>query len=200
MPLTTLPASPIAAIRTIELTADRAPELQRFFDENPAYFLATSGEPAGPKEAYEEITGEVPVGWGFTKKWVVGYAQENGSLVALANVITDLLAPTVFHIGTFIVATARHGTGDAQELYRGLEHWSAANGAMWMRLGVVKGNTRAERFWASAGYIPVRERHGIQIGNRTTTIRNLVKPLNDGNLEAYLSLVPRDRPEGESAL
>ena len=200
MPLTTLPVSPIAGIRIIELTADRAPELQRFFDENPAYFLATSGEPAGPNEAYEEITGEVPAGWGFTKKWVVGYAQENGSLVALANVITDLLAPTVFHIGTFIVATARHGTGNAQELYRGLELWSAANGAAWMRLGVVKGNARAERFWASAGYIPVRERHGIQMGNRTTTVRNMVKPLKSSNLEAYFSLVSRDRPEGESAL
>jgi hypothetical protein len=200
MPLTTLPVSPIAGIRTIELTADRAPELQRFFEENPAYFLATSGEPAGPDEAFEEITSEVPAGWSFTKKWVVGYEQENGSLMALANVITDLLAPAVFHIGTFIVATARHGTGDAQQLYRGLEHWSAANGAAWMRLGVVKGNARAERFWASAGYIPVRERHGIQMGNRTTTVRNMVKPLNGGNLEAYFSLVPRDQSEGESAL
>ena len=200
MPLTTLPVSPIAGIRTIELTADRAPELQRFFEENPAYFLATSGEPAGPDEALEEITSEVPTGWSFTKKWVVGYAQENGSLVALANVITDLLAPAVFHIGTFIVATARHGTGDAQELYRELEHWSAANGAAWMRLGVVKGNARAERFWASAGYIPVRERYGVQMGNRTTTVRNMVKSLKGGNLEAYFSLVPRDRPEGESAL
>jgi len=120
--------------------------------------------------------------------------------MALANVITDLLAPTVFHIGTFIVATARHGTGDAQKLYRGLEHWSAANGAAWMRLGVVKGNARAERFWASAGYVPVRERHGIQMGNRTTTVRNMVKPLKGCNLEAYFSLVPRDQPEGESAL
>jgi len=199
MPLTTLPASPMAGIRTVELTAERAPELQRFFDENPAYFLATSGEPAGPNEAYEEITSEVPAGWSFTKKWVVGYIQENGSLMALANVITDLLAPTVFHIGTFIVATARHGTGDALKLYDGLEHWSAANGAAWMRLGVVKGNTRAERFWASEGYIPVRERHGIQMGNRTTTVRNMVKPLESGNLEAYFSLVPRDQSEGESA-
>ncbi len=200
MPPTTLPVSPIAGIRTIELTVDGAPKLQRFFDENPAYFLATSGEPAGPDEAHEEITGEVPPGWNFTKKWVVGYAQENGSLVALANVITDLLAPAVFHIGTFIVATERHGTGDAQVLYRGLEHWSVVNGAAWMRLGVVKGNTRAERFWASAGYIPVRERHGIQMGSRATTVRNMVKPLKGGKLEAYFSLVPRDQPEGESAL
>ena len=200
MPLVTLPVSSIAGIRTIELTADRAPELQGFFDENPAYFLATSGEPAGPNEAWEEITGEVPPGWSFTKKWVVGYAQESGSLMALVNIVTDLLAPSVFHIGTFILATARHGTGDAQKLYDGLEHWSAANGAAWMRLGVVKGNARAERFWISAGYIPVRERHGIQMGNRITTVRNMVKSLKGGHLNAYFSLVPRDLPEGENPL
>src|SRR5437762_12577940 len=59
MPITCLPVSPIHGLHTVELTPDRAPELQRFFVDNPAYFLATSGEPAGPNEAYEEITSEV---------------------------------------------------------------------------------------------------------------------------------------------
>jgi GNAT superfamily N-acetyltransferase len=200
MPLTALPVSPIEALRTIELTLDRAPLLQRFFNENPAYFLATSGELAGPDEAIEEITSDLPAGWSFTKKWVIGYADDHGSLAAMANVITDLLATSVFHIGTFIVATERHGTGDAQVLYRGLEQWAAGNGAAWLRLGVVQGNARAERFWASLGYIPVRERPGIQMGSRSVTVRNMVKPLAGNTLEEYLSLVPRDRREGESAL
>lgn len=197
---TTLPASPIAQLRTIELTPDCAPLLQAFFDDNPAYFLATSGEPAALDEAHEEITSEVPADWSFTKKWVVGYAEEHGSLVAMANVITDLLAASVFQIGTFIVATDRHGTGDAQLLYRGLEDWAATNGAAWMRLGVVQGNTRAERFWASMGYVAVRERRDIQMGNRMVTVQNMVKSLDGGTIEQYFALVPRDRPEGERAL
>ena len=196
MPIAALPVSPMPGLHTVKLTPDQAPALQRFFQDNPAYFLATSGEPAGPDEAHEEITGEVPAGWGFTKKWVVGYADDRGSLAAMVNVITDLLAPAVFHIGTFIVATSRHGTGDAQVLYRGLEDWSVVNGAQWMRLGVVKGNSRAERFWASAGYLPVRERVGIRMGERTTTVRNMVKPLGGADLETYFALVPRDRHAG----
>lgn len=200
MPITHLPVSPIVGLHTVELTLDLAPMLQRFFEENPAYFMATSGEPAGPDEAREEIISELPTGWRFTRKWVVGYVDSHGSLVAMANIITDLLAPAVFHIGTFIVATARHGTGDAQMLYRGLEVWSIVNGANWMRLGVVKGNTRAERFWKSAGYVSVRERHGIQMGNRTTTVCAMMKPLAGGNLAAYLALVPRDQPEDESTV
>ena len=199
MPATTLPVSPISTLSTIELTLDHAPLLQKFFNENPAYFLATSGEPAGPKEGAEEITSELPAGWSFTKKWVVGYANTDGSLTAMANVITDLLAPSVFHIGTFIVATERHGAGDAQVLYQGLERWAASNGAAWMRLGVVQGNTRAERFWASQGYVAVRQRFGIQMGTRSVTVQTMVKPLMGGAIAGYFTLVPRDQPESKSA-
>jgi GNAT superfamily N-acetyltransferase len=193
---TLLPESPLAGLATIELRADDAPLLQRFFDANPAYFLATSGEPAGPGEALEEITGEVPADYGHTKKWVIGYVDPRGELAAMANVITDLCARSVFHIGTFIVATDRHGSGDAQALYQGLETWSLANGAAWMRLGVVCGNARAERFWAARGYLPVRRRDGVQMGPRLVSIQTLFKPLRGGSLAQYLALVARDRPAG----
>ncbi len=197
---TALPVSPIEGLQTIELTVGHAALLQRFFEENPAYFLATAGEPAGPEEALDEINGEVPAGMPFTKKWVVGYAGADGSLVAMANVITDLLALSIHHIGTFIVATKLHGSGQAQILYQGLERWAASDGAAWLRLGVVRGNARAERFWASQGYLSVRERPGIEMGKRVVTVRNMVKPLASGSLEEYFALAPRDRPEPSGVL
>ena len=194
-----LPISPIDKITTIELTVDQAPLLQRFFDENSAYFLATSGEPAGPHEGLEEITSQVPSEMSFTKKWVIGYLGLDGRLIAMANVITDLLAHSIYHIGTFIVATDLHGSGVAQVLHRGLESWALENGASWLRLGVVHGNTRAERFWSSQGYIPVRERPGIKMGARVVTVRNMIKPLLAGSLNEYLALAPRDRAEHKDA-
>ena len=105
-------------------------------------------------------------------------------------------SPSVFgHIGhVHRAARSRHGTGDAQRLNQGLETWSSANGAAWMRLGVVQGNTRAERFWAGQGYVPVRERPGIEMGKRMVTVRNMVKPLTHRTLEQYFELAPRDRP------
>jgi len=195
-----LPSSPVSALRAIELTPEEEPLLQRFFEENPEYFIAAHGERAGPNEAREEIHGELPAGWSFTRKYLVGYTDEAGSLVAMANVITDLLAKDVWHIGLFIVATARHGTGDAQALNEGLERWAMANGAKWLRLGVVRGNARAERFWESLGYVQTRTREGVQMGKRTNTVRVMVKPLAGGTIEEFLSLVPRDRPEVPSAL
>jgi GNAT superfamily N-acetyltransferase len=195
MPLTKLPSSPIPNLHTIELTSNEEPMLQRFFDANPQYFLAVNGEPAGPDEAHEEIHGELPPGWSFTKKWLIGYVDAQNELVAMANIISDLLAPGVWHIGLFVVATSRHGIGDAQTLHHGLETWAMENGAQWLRLGVVQGNARAEHFWESLGYIETRTRDDVAMGKLKNTIRVMVKPLDGGSLERYLSLIERDRPE-----
>ncbi|MDE2627075.1 MAG: GNAT family N-acetyltransferase [Burkholderiales bacterium] len=198
MPTTPLPSSPIPGLRTVEITSADEPVLQCFFDANPQYFLAVQGQPAAADEAHEEIHGELPPGWRCTKKWLVGCVDAQGSLQAMANVVSDLLAPGVWHIGLFIVATARFGTGDAQALYRGLETWASAEGANWMRLGVVQGNVRAERFWEALGFVQTRTRSGVEMGKLTNTLRVMVKPLAGGTLEQYLSLVERDRPGPQS--
>lgn len=194
---TELPASPVQGLRTVELTPEHEPLLQRFFEANPLYFVAVNGEPATPNEAHEEIRGELPSGWPYTKKWLVGYVDDKNALVAMAIVVSDLLAASVWHVGLFIVATSRHGTGLAQELYEGLEAWAAANGATWLRLGVVKGNARAERFWERQGFIQVRLWHDVKMGRLTNTLRTMVKPLTGESIEIYLSRVERDRPEAE---
>lgn len=195
VPPTALPRSPLPGLRTVELLPEHEPLLQRFFEANPAYFLAVHGEAAGPQEAHEEIHGQLPAGWSFTKKWLLGYLDAHGALVAMANVITDLLAPRVWHIGLFLLAGSRHGSGEAQALYRGLETWAAATGAHWLRLGVVQGNTRAERFWQSLGFVQARTRNGVEMGRLSNTLRVMFKPLAGGTLAEYLALIERDRPE-----
>ena len=195
MPISELPPLPVPGVRTIELVAGCEPLLQRFFDANPDYFVIVNGEPAAPNEAHEEIHGELPAGWSFSKRWLIGYVDADGALVAMANVVSDLLAPGVWHVGLFMVAASQHGTGLAQTLHRGLESWALANGARWLRLGVVQGNARAERFWQSQGYVETRTREGVAMGKRVNTLRVMVKPLTGGTLPQYLALIERDRPE-----
>ena len=190
-----LPPPPSPELRVLELGADSESLLQRFFEENPLYFESVNGEPPQPTEAHEEIHGALPAGWRYTKKWVIGYASAQGSLVAMANLVSDLLAPSVWHIGTFIVATSNHGGGDALVLYRNLESWARRNGAQWFRLGVVQGNVRAERFWERQGFMQTRLRPGVSMGRLTNTLRVMFKPLAGGSLAQYLALVERDRPE-----
>ena len=125
---------------------------------------------------------------------MLGFEDEAGALVAIAEVVADLFARDVWHIGLFIVATAAHGSGAAQALYRHLEAWMVCGGARWLRLGVVAGNARAERFWERLGYIEVRKREGVPMGQRVNTLRVMVKPVA-GRLDEYLSKVGRDRAE-----
>jgi GNAT superfamily N-acetyltransferase len=195
MASTELPSSPLPDLGVIELGIGSEALLQRFFDANPEYFLAVSGEPAGPDEAHEEIRGEVPAGMSWTRKWLLGWVDAAGELAAMADGVVDLLAPGVWHIGLYIVATSRHGRGDARALYRSVESWAVQSGAAWMRLGVVAGNARAERFWEAQGFVETRTRT-VEMGQRTNTVRVMHKPLAGGTVEQYLALVPRDRPEG----
>lgn len=192
-----LPSAPVPNLRTVTLTAEWEPALQRLFDESPQYFLSVKGEAAQPGEAHEEIHGEPPSGWSFTKRWLIGYADSKNNLAAMANVVSDLLAPTVWHIGLFMIAMDRQGTGEAHSLYAGLESWTLSNGACWLRLGVVAGNTRAGRFWERLGYQNVCRLEGIAMGKRTNAVRVMVKPLTGRPMQEYLAMVERDRPDGD---
>jgi RimJ/RimL family protein N-acetyltransferase len=177
----------------VELGDADVPTLQQFFERNPEYFLAIGGQPPDANEAKDEVQSAPPQGWTYTRKWLIGFEDASGALVGMANVVSDLLAPGIWHIGLFIIATRLHGSGSAQSLFTALEHWTHYRGARWLRLGVVKGNNRAERFWERCGFAEVRERDGITMGTRSNTVRVMAKSLAGGALEAYLSLVPRDR-------
>ncbi len=196
--MTSLLVSPLAGLRSIELGPSSEALLQRFFEANPLYFLAVSGEPPGPEDAFEEIHELPPEGWTYTRRWVIGFANPSGELAAMANVVEDLLARGVWHVTTFIVETARHGRGDAAKLYEGIEAWAKASGASWLRLGVVKGHCAAERFWQKCGFLQTCERHGVVFSQRVQTLRVMCKPLSGGSLSEYLELVERDRPESNA--
>ena len=189
-----LPLFGAGGFRAFEMHAEDVPALQRFMDANPEYYLAVTGEAPGDREAQEQFHDAPPADWPHTKLWPIRFLTQGGSIVAMANLVSDLLAPGVWHIGLFIVATALHGSGAAQAMYGQLEAWTHAQGAQWLRLGVVAGNARAERFWERAGYVEVRDRGGIRLGARTHTVRVMVKPLAGGTLPQYLALVVRDRP------
>lgn len=177
------------------LTRADTARLQRFFDANPAYFQLLGGNPAGPDEAAELFDDLPPAGWSYTRVWHVGFADARGDLVAMADLVADLLAPAVWHVGLFVVATDRHGSGDADRLWQALAAWMQAQGAQWLRLGAVATNPRALRFWRRQGFIPLRVREGVEISGRLHTVQILARPVSDGRIEDYLRLVPRDLPE-----
>jgi len=178
----------------VELDEEDLPALQAFFVANPEYFQAVTGSPPRPDEARQEFESRPPPSVPYDKVHILGFLDSSGQMVAMASVMTGLLAPRVWHISLFIVATALHGTGTAGLLYARLEKWAKDGGASWLRLGVVVGNLQAERFWEKAGYKEV-QRVPEQLGSMTHTSRVMIKPLGSLDVDEYLREVPRDRPK-----
>jgi RimJ/RimL family protein N-acetyltransferase len=121
--------------------------------------------------------------------------DQRGALVGVAIVVQDLGAKSVWLIALFLIATALQGSGMGSEIYVAFERWMKENGALWIRLSVVEGNSSAERFWAKHGFSLARKRENVDTGGRLNTICVLVKPLLVEPLSTYLALVPRDQPD-----
>ena len=183
------------ASTAFEIDAADLPALQGFFEQNPEYHLAIGGEPPGPAAAQEEFDSLPPEDWRFEKKWLIGVNDAEGRMVGMASLIENLFVDGVWHIGLFIVATRLHGLGTAPGLYRALEAWLREQGCRWIRLGVVEGNARAERFWEKCGYRDVRKRLAVPMGKKVNDVRVMVKPLATASVREYLSAVARDRTE-----
>lgn len=186
----------LAAFEVAEADLD---DLQRLLGGAPRYEELAAGGPVPADAARETYDARPPADWTYSRRWLVGFREEQGGeLVAIADVVTDLLAAGVWHIGLFLLPERLHGTGLAQRAYAALESWMRNGGARWLRLGVIEGNVRAERFWRRLGYAEVRKRQGVVMGRRTHVILVMAKSLGGRPLDEYLSLVPRDRrPDGD---
>ena len=180
--------------RLREFGADDIDLVQRFFEANPEYFLTVNGEGPAPDEAKTEFADLPPPGMPYRAMWLLGFFDREGALIGVATIVGDFLQPHVWHVGLFIVASALHGSGVAHALYRRLERWMVEQGARWLRLGVVRGSAKAERFWLRCGYAQVRERGPLAMGKKTNLLRVMAKPLAGGTIDEYLELVERDRP------
>ena len=192
MPTDAEPAGPGYGLR--ELGAADVAAVQRFFEANPAYFRIVNGEGPRPDEAQAEFADLPPAGMAYRKMSLLGFYDGAGTLIGVATIVADFIAEHVWHVGLFVVATALHGSGVAASLYALLERWMVGQGAQWLRLGVVKGSVRAERFWQRCGYVQVRERGPVAMGKKSNLLRVMAKPLAGGTIAEYLARVERDRP------
>lgn len=170
------------------------PELQALFDANPGYFQTINGRNALPDEAQTVFDERPPPHLAHGRNIVAAVRDRAGALVGVVIVDTDLCAVGVWHIALFQLAEALHGRGLAAPLHAALEAWARDGGARWLRLVVIEGNSRAERFWARLGYTALRRREGFDTGGRLNNARVMAKPLGPDGIDTYLSLVPRDQP------
>jgi RimJ/RimL family protein N-acetyltransferase len=178
-----------------EMPLSGLPRLQALFEANPELFLITNGRRPETDEAQQHFDELPPPHLSYSRRWFAGVFDRTGELQGHVAIVSDLVLPGAWHVATFLMATRLHGSGAATETFAALESWMRSHGASWLRLGVVAGNARAERFWERCGFVEVRRRENMDTGGRINTMRIMVKPLAGLSLAHYLELVPRDRPD-----
>ncbi len=181
-------------LRIVVLTAADVPVIQQLYEANPEYSLQVMGRPPKPNDAHDDFHDRPPTDIPLREQWMWGFVDSHNELIGVACIAADLFAPTVWHIGYFMIETKQHGAGVARAIYDALEAYIRDQGAVWLRLGVVVGNAPAESFWLRCGYTEVRTRDSYVLGDKTHVVRVMVKPLSGGALSEYLQLVPRDQP------
>lgn len=184
----------IDGCRIVELVESDIAVVQQFYDANPQYSQTVFSRPPRPGDAHDDFYDRPPAEFPQGVKRLLGFAAADDELLGVAEIVTDLFANSVWHIGLFIVATNQHGNGLAGRLYQAIEAEMHARGACWLRLGVVKGNLRGERFWLRCGFSQVRLRDNVSIGEMQHSLHVMMKPLSGGSVTEYLALVERDRP------
>jgi GNAT superfamily N-acetyltransferase len=183
--------------RAVEMFAFDVPRLFAFFQANPLFHQAVAGGPATLESVREDVAARPPPEWPFTRKYMLLVIDDAGGVIGAADILSDLFAAGVWHVGLFVVATALHGTGRPHAIYAALEAWMKARGARWLRLGVVDANPRGERFWRRVGYTEVRQRPDYETSGRKHLLHVMAKPLGPADWERYRRLVPRDDPAAD---
>jgi len=177
-----------------ELLRADLPALQELFERNPDYFAITNDRLPYANEAELEFDERPPDHLRYGHRWFAGIFDGKGSIQGVIHVVSDLMAPAVWHLAFLFVAADLRGTGATQTIYNELESWMRRAGAAWIRLGVVVGNARAQRFWERQGYLHTALRQGVDTGGKINDVQMLVKPLADGSVEQFVALIPRDDP------
>lgn len=188
-----MPLFEAAGLSAHELREADLPALQALYDANPGYWLTINGQPPPPDLARLDFDERPPPHLAWSRRWFLGLF-DGARLAGVADLVADLPAPGVWHLALLLIEDKRHGRGDAAAVLAALEALARAGGAAWLRLGVVAGNARAERFWVRHGFVATRVREGVDTGGRLNTLHVMVKPLDGGAIDDYLTRVPRDRP------
>jgi len=178
-----------------EMPEAELPRLQALYEANPEFFHIVNGRGPDADEARQQFDELPPPHLSYTRRWFAGVYDRAGALQGHVAIVSDLALPRAWHLATFLMATNLHGSGAAAEAFAALESWLRGQGAHWLRLGVVIGNARAERFWERCGFLDVRRRDNMDTGGRINSLRIMVKPLAGLSVHDYLQQVPRDRPD-----
>jgi GNAT superfamily N-acetyltransferase len=161
---------PISSNYTIRQlnTADLA-KLQELCEKCTDYFELAEGNPAGENAAHHILTG-LPEGKQNSDKFALGvFFNNTENLIGVIDIVQNFPISGEWILGLLLIDPIYRNRGTGQEVYRALSEWCRKNAAISMRIGVLKDNDHALRFWQRLGFVEV-ERKNKKFGSKMHTV------------------------------
>ncbi len=133
-----------------KITEAEISDVYRLCKANRRYYRYTGTEPT--QRNLTAVISEMPEGTKPEQKHFVGFYDADGNLVAILDLITDYPDRQAAFIGWFMVDAKLQGQGIGSQIFADVRAALAAQGVETLKLGVMKENEEAERFWQAQGF------------------------------------------------
>ncbi len=122
----------------------------RLARSNRRYYRLLGQRPT--MQSLTDIISEVPEGSAPESKHFVGFYGDDGSLVAVLDLITGYPEKDDAFIGWFMVDAELQGQGIGSQLFADIRAAMKGQGYDYLSLGVIKENAEAVSFWEKQGF------------------------------------------------
>jgi ribosomal protein S18 acetylase RimI-like enzyme len=142
--------------------------VQVLCEQCPDYFKIVKNEKPG-KDAGHEILTDLPPGKNLSDKFVFGFFNADGKLIAVADVVRGWKDEDEWTIGLLLIHPAERGRGLGKTIHEFIKNFAKTNDAVKLRIGVVEQNIKAINFWTKQGYQKI-ERVKRKYGNNDSLV------------------------------
>jgi len=125
--------------------------VQKLCEECHEFALMMGGRPPRPDDGHK-ILFDLPPGMHAENKYVYGLFTASGTMIAVLDMVSDYKVKGEWTIGLMMITPAERGKGFGRHLHDLACDIARRHGASVMRLGVMKENHAARRFWRGLGY------------------------------------------------
>jgi len=144
------------SLKPLSATAQDLASLQRLLEQAPRYAQIATAGPVSPSAA-AEMQATLPPGKEYEDKLVFGIFKDQ-SLVGCVDLIRGYPSKSVAYVGLLLIAEPHEGNGYGAQAFEMvievIADWSTCTA---LRLGVLKTNEKAIRFWSKLGFAPTGE-------------------------------------------
>ena len=135
------------------LSKEDIPAVQKFFNDNPDFFIASTGQ--APKENEAEILfNKIPEGKTTEDKfWLAIFDNDNNNIVAFVDLIQNYKIENQWTIGLYIVSKNYRGQGIATKLLNDLENLLLSLRVNSLEISIKEQNVCELSFWKKMNFV-----------------------------------------------